>query len=82
MNYCVRSYRRSNGISLDLDVGYRNVWADRMPNVLQMIGQGLSLKAIGRHYGCHPTNVSAAMKRQGHIINYVKAEFKRLAQIK
>ena len=82
MNYCVRSYRRSNGISLDLDVGYRNVWADRMPNVLQMIEYKLSLKAIGKHYGCHPTNVSAAMKRQGYIVNYVKAEFKRLAQIK
>jgi hypothetical protein len=53
-----------------------------MPNVLQMIEYKLSLKDIGKHYGCHPTNVSAAMKRQGYIVNYVKAEFKRLAQIK
>ena len=77
MNYDTKSRRVSNKIPLDLALGYRNVWADRMDNVVQMIGQGSKLKDIGNHYNCTPVNVAAALKRAGHgSIHYVRASFK------
>ena len=79
MRYDTKSYRKAHKIPLDLKLGYRNVWADRMPAVIQMIGQGLKLKDIGRHYDCTAVNVSLAMKNQGLSIHYVRASFKRVA---
>mgnify|MGYP003629589454 FL=1 len=80
MRYDTKSHRKSHNIPMDLIVGYRNVWADRMPNVIQMIGNGLRLKDIGNHYNCTPVNVSLALKRAGHgSIHYVRASFKNLS---
>ena len=77
MNYDTKSRRVSNKIPLDLALGYRNVWADRMPLVLKMISQGSKLKDIGNHYNCTPGNVAAALKRTGHgSIHYARASFK------
>ena len=76
MNYDTRSYRKLNNIPMDLKVGYRNVWADRMPLVLKMISQGWKLKGIGKHYNCTPVNVAAALKRAGYgSIHHVRASF-------
>ena len=63
-------------IPLDLQLGYRNVWKDRMPDVINMIGQGLKLKDIGNHYGCTAGNVSAGMKAEGYSIHHVRASFR------
>ena len=63
-------------IPLDLQLGYRNVWSDRMPEIIKMIGQGLKLKAIGKHYACEPRNVSKAMKAEGYSIHHVRASFR------
>jgi hypothetical protein len=80
MNYDTKSYRKYHKISLDLKLGYKNVWADRMPSVIQMIGQGLKLEEIGKHYNCTPVNVAAALKTAGYgSIHYVRASFKVLA---
>jgi hypothetical protein len=80
MNYDTKSYRKYHKIPLDLKLGYKNVWADRMPSVIQMIGQGLKLEEIGKHYNCTPVNVAAALKTAGHgSIHYVRASFKVLA---
>jgi hypothetical protein len=77
MRYDTKSYRKTHKIPLDLALGYRNVWADRMDSVIQMIGQGLRLKDIGNHYDCTAVNVSLALKRAGHgSIHYVRASFK------
>jgi hypothetical protein len=77
MNYDTKSYRKYHKIPLDLKLGYKNVWADRMPSVIQMIGQGLKLEEIGKHYNCTPVNVAAALKTAGHgSIHYVRASFK------
>ena len=76
MNDSTAWRRRKKGTSLNLKVNYLHVWADRMPNVLQMIQHGLKLKDIGKHYGCSATNVSEAMKGQGYVIAYLKREFK------
>ena len=65
MNYDTKSYRKRYGIPMGLKLGYRNVWAERMPAIIQMIGQGLKLKDIGKHYGCSAVNVGAAMRRAG-----------------
>ena len=79
MNYSTKSYRKRYKIPMDLKLGYRNVWAERMDSVIQMIGQGLKLKDIGNHYGCTPENVSKAMKVEGYgSIHYVRASFKRV----
>jgi hypothetical protein len=79
MNYDTKSYRKSHKIPLDLALGYRNVWADRMPDVIKMIGSGSKLKDIGNHYNCTPVNVAAALKTAGHgSIHYVRASFKVL----
>ena len=48
MNYDTKSYRKLNNIPMDLKVGYRNVWADRMPLVLKIISQGGLQKRLGR----------------------------------
>ena len=66
MNYDTKSYRKSNNIPMDLEVNYLCVWGARMPSVLQMIGQSMSLKDIGKHYGCRPVTVGDALKRAGH----------------
>ena len=77
MNYDTKSYRKRYNIPMDLKLGYRNVWAERMDSVIQMIGQGLKLKDIGNHYGCTPENVSKAMKVEGYgSIHYVRASFR------
>ena len=77
MNYDTKSYRKAHKIPLDLKLGYRNVWADRMPDVINMIGQGLKLKDIGRHYNCTAVNVGDAMRRAGiGSIHYVRASLK------
>jgi hypothetical protein len=66
-------------IPLDLKLGCKSVWSDRMPDVINMIGQGLKLKDIGNHYGCTPENVSKAMKVEGYgSIHYVRASFRRV----
>ncbi|MFT6988176.1 MAG: hypothetical protein ACJASL_000136 [Paraglaciecola sp.] len=76
MNYSVKSQRRRNNISLDLKLGYRNVWAERMSSVIQMIGCGMRLKDIGNHYGCTAANVGDALRRTEHrSIHYVRASF-------
>jgi hypothetical protein len=80
MRYDTKSHRKSHNIPMNLKVGYRNVWADRMPSVIQMIGQGLKLEEIGKHYNCTPVNVAAALKTAGNgSIHYVRASFKVLA---
>jgi hypothetical protein len=77
MNYDTKSYRKRYNIPLDLALGYRNIWADRMPEVIKMIGQGMLLREIGKHYNCTPANVAAALKTAGHgSIHYVRASFK------
>jgi hypothetical protein len=77
MNYDTKSYRKRYNIPLDLALGYRNIWADRMPEVINMIGQGSKLKDIGKHYNCTPVNVAAALKAAGHgSIHYVRAALK------
>jgi hypothetical protein len=77
MNYDTKSYRKRYKIPLDLALGYRNIWADRMPEVIKMIGQGMLLREIGKHYNCTPVNVAAALKAAGHgSIHYVRASFK------
>jgi hypothetical protein len=77
MNYDTKSYRKRYNIPLDLALGYRNIWADRMPEVIKMIGQGMLLREIGKHYNCTPVNVAAALKAAGHgSIHYVRASFK------
>ena len=77
MNYDTKSYRKHHNIPMDLKVGYRNVWADRMPDVIQMIGQGLKLKDIGKHYNCTAENVGDALRRTKHgSIIQVRASFK------
>tara|TARA_R110000803_G_scaffold113009_1_gene181442 strand:- start:142 stop:345 length:204 start_codon:yes stop_codon:yes gene_type:complete len=63
-----------------LEINYLCVWGARMPSVLQMIGQSMSLKDIGKHYGCRPVTVGDALKRAGHkSIMYFKAELKAQA---
>jgi hypothetical protein len=80
MNYDTRSYRKRYNIPLDLKLGYRNIWADRMPEVIKMIGQGMLLREIGKHYNCTAVNVAAALKAAGHgSIHYVRASLKALA---
>ena len=77
MNYDTKSYRKRYDIPMDLKLGYRNVWAERMPAVIQMIGQGLKLKDIGKHYDCSAVNVGDAMRRAGvGSIHYVRASLK------
>jgi hypothetical protein len=77
MNYDTKSYRKRYKIPIDLALGYRNIWADRMPEVIKMIGQGMLLREIGKHYNCTPVNVAAALKAAGHgSIHYVRASFK------
>tara|TARA_R110000744_G_scaffold57010_3_gene120034 strand:- start:1725 stop:1970 length:246 start_codon:yes stop_codon:yes gene_type:complete len=72
MNHQIKSYRRKRGIPLGLEIGYRNVWKKRMPNVLQMIEYGLNLREIGEHYDCSPVNVSLAMKARGFSIRRIR----------
>jgi hypothetical protein len=76
MNTTMRAYRRRNDIDMELKPNYRKVWADRMSSVLQMIGCGLNLKEIGKHYGCTGTNIYLAMKVEGHSIRRVRANMK------
>jgi hypothetical protein len=77
MNYDTKSYRKRYNIPLDLALGYRNIWADRMPEVIKMIGQGMLLREIGNHYNCTPVNVASALKAAGHgSIHYVRAALK------
>lgn len=75
MNHQIASYRRKRGIPLDLEIGYRNVWEARMPNVLQMIEHGLNLRHIGEHYGVSSVSVSSGLKVQGYSIMRLKRDF-------
>jgi len=72
MNHQIKSYRRKHGIPLDLEIGYRNVWAARIPNVLQMIEHGLNLRHIGEHYGVSSVSVSLALKARGYSIRRIR----------
>ena len=65
MNYDTKSLRKKNGISLYLRVGYRNVWAQRLPSVTQMILNGLTDSDIAKHYDCSVASFWDAMKRHG-----------------
>ena len=81
MNYDTKSYRKAHKIPLDLAIGYRNVWADRMDSVIQMIGLGLKLKDIGEHYDCTAKNVGNAMRRAGLVsIHHVRAKTRKTEQ--
>ena len=65
VNYDTKSLRKKNGISLDLKVGYRNVWAHRLPSVTQMILNRLTNADIAKHYNCSIASFREAMKRHG-----------------
>ena len=65
MNYDTKSRRKKNGISLNLKVGYRNVWAQRLPSVTQMILNRLTDSDIAKHYDCSLATFRDAMKRHG-----------------
>ena len=58
-------FRKKNGISLDLKVGYRNIWAQRLPSVTQMILNRLTDSDIAKHYDCSMASFREAMKRHG-----------------
>jgi len=81
MNHQIASYRRKRGIPLELEIGYRNVWAARMPNVLQMIEHGLNLRHIGEHYGVSSVSISSALKVQGYSIMRLKRDFQLNKQL-
>jgi hypothetical protein len=46
-----------------------------MSSVNQMIGCGLRLKDIAKHYGCTATNVTLAMQLHSKSIYYIRAEY-------
>jgi hypothetical protein len=52
-------------------------WRNRMSSVNQMIGCGLRLKDIAKHYGCTATNVTLAMQLHSKSIYYIRAEYEQ-----
>jgi hypothetical protein len=65
MNYHTKSYRKKNGIPLDLPVHYKNIWFARLPSITQMIQCGFSYIEMAKHYKCPVSALTVAMSYHG-----------------
>jgi hypothetical protein len=60
--------RNKRGISLDLPVKYRYVWAARMDEV-KLLVLTMSLKKVAKHFNCKMSALSNAMSFHGVSAN-------------
>jgi hypothetical protein len=60
ISHGVKSYRKANGIDLDLPCNYKRVWAARMPHI-KILVLHMRLKDIAEHYGTSSNNLSVNM---------------------
>ncbi|URC15426.1 hypothetical protein JLT2_58 [Paraglaciecola Antarctic JLT virus 2] len=60
ISHGVKSYRKANGISLDLPCNYKRVWEARMPHI-KILVLHMGLKEIAEHYNTSSNNLSVNM---------------------
>jgi len=77
MNYDTKYARKKSGVSLDLPVGYRNIWLARKQSIIQMIEQGITQKEIAKHYGCKYGALATAMTYHGIRALNIRHNYKR-----
>jgi hypothetical protein len=68
MEYHTKLQRNKKGISLDLPVKYRYVWAARMDEV-KLLVLTMSLQQVAAHFDCKMSALANAMSSHGVSAN-------------
>ena len=68
MKYSSMRYRRVNGLDVNLPLNYKNIWADRMPDIKILILH-MGTKDIAEHYKTKVGNLTLAMSYHGVSAN-------------
>jgi DNA-binding NarL/FixJ family response regulator len=76
MNYFTAWFRRKKGTDMNLPINFHQKWKARMPDVAQMIQQGLLVKHIAKHYQCAPSTVVEAVTMHSIGVNRLKQKFR------
>lgn len=62
MNRNTKRWRNEKGIPEDLPVGYCKVWADRLPEIKEMMLNRVTMKNIAKHFNSNIGAFTSAMK--------------------
>ena len=81
MSRQVRRYRIKTGVSLDIPVGFRFVWEERMPNVVRLILEGNSYAEIAVIYKCKSQDVSNALRARHLTMRGIRHMYSKNVEI-